>query len=553
MLAKFNFKIFLCLFFIIYFLIGITIFKDFGVGIEEHFQRYNGFYWLNHLLSFTNFENFKNLVNLKYQQILLADPDLPDPNFFNFYGIVFDLPLAFVETFFNIENSKFYFEIRHLAIFLIFFISSFFFLKVLINRFEDKLIIFLGLFFYIFSPRIFGDSFHNNKDILFLSILTIAISFLFDVFTKHNNKNLILFCFFAALASSSRIMGVYLPVILFIFYYLEFLINKLSLKELITRTTKLFTIFIIFLYLHYPYMWKLNIFEISSWFKSFFYWMDIDILFNGKYYSIKYLPRLYLPTWIFISTPIFITIFLIFGAVISGQIIFKRLININEVKINKDGDLWKNLNEKKDFFIFISFFSFVSYAIFLNVAMLSGWRHFYFLHFFIIYLSTLGMDKVYKFLIRYVKQNLLIFASLLFVANLSYTNYNFHPFQSLYFINFLNQESVNKFQVDTPSISRANALKFIHEIEKNNDKKIYVANASWTPLYNGKDMLKSDLQKKFIFVGQEFDQADYIYTNFIYKADEKYNKNFKIPKNFKKFDDLIINDILIYSIYKKEN
>ena len=217
MIAKFNFRLFLWLFFIIYFLIGIIIFKDFGVGIEEHFQRHNGFYWLNHLLSFTNFENFKNLVNLKYQQILFADPNLPDPNFFNFYGIVFDLPLAFIETYFNIENSKFYFEIRHLAIFLIFFISSLFFLKILINRFDDKLIIFLGLFFYIFSPRIFGDSFHNNKDILFLSILTIAISFLFDLFTKHNNKNLILFCLFAAFASSSRIMGIYLPIILFIF------------------------------------------------------------------------------------------------------------------------------------------------------------------------------------------------------------------------------------------------------------------------------------------------------------------------------------------------
>ena len=214
--------------------------------------------------------------------------------------------------------------------------------------------------------------------------------------------------------------------------------------------------------------------------------------------------------------------------------------------------MWKSLNEKKDFFIFVSFFSFISYAIFLNVAMLSGWRHFYFLHLFIIYFSTLGMSVSYKFLKKYVNLNLLIITSLLFIASLSYTNYKFHPFQSLYFVNFLNHESVNKFQVDTPSISRSNALKFIHEIERDNNKKIYVANASWTPLYNGKDMLKSDYQKRFIFVGQEYDQADYIYTNFIYKADEKYNKNFRIPKNFKKIDDLMINDILIYSIYKKE-
>ena len=106
-------------------------------------------------------------------------------------------------------------------------------------------------------------------------------------------------------------------LILFIFYYLEFLIKKFSLKELIIRTTKLFTIFMFFLYLHYPYMWKLNIFEFFSWFKSFFYWMDMDILFNGKYYNIKYLPRLYLPTWIFISTPIFIIIFSVIVSILS--------------------------------------------------------------------------------------------------------------------------------------------------------------------------------------------------------------------------------------------
>ena len=29
----------------------------YGLGIEEHFQRSSGFYWLNYLLQFTNFEN----------------------------------------------------------------------------------------------------------------------------------------------------------------------------------------------------------------------------------------------------------------------------------------------------------------------------------------------------------------------------------------------------------------------------------------------------------------------------------------------------------------
>ena len=462
------------------------------------------------------------------------------------------MSLAFIEIFLNLENIKIYFEIKNLKIFLIFYISSIFTFKILNNRFENKFVIFLGLIIYILSPRIFGDSFHNNKDILFLSILTISISYLFDLFTKHNNKNLLLFCFFAALASSSRIMGIYLPVILFILYFLELLIGKFSLKEFISRSLKLFIFFILFLYLHYPYMWQLNIFDIFGWFKSFFYWMDVEILFSGKYYSIKYLPRSYLPIWILISTPFFIIIFFILGTCISGKTILKRLLNIKEDKINKKGELWINLNEKKDFFIFVSFFSFISYAVLLNVAMLSGWRHFYFLHIFIIYLSTVGISWLYEYSKKFINEFVVVSVFIFLIISLCFTNYKFHPFQSLYFTNLLNKEDIKKFQVDSPSITRSSALKFISEIEKEKDKKIFVANASWTPLYNGKDMLENSIQKKFVFVGQEYNLADYVYTNFIFKDDEKYNKNFQIPKNFERIKDFKINDILIYSIYKKK-
>ena len=108
MIRKFNINYYVYFFFIIYFLLGLFIFKDYGIGIEEHFQRQNGFYWLNHFLSFTNFEDLKSIANSKYQFILSTDPDLPDANFFNFYGIIFDLPLALIETFFQIETTKVY-------------------------------------------------------------------------------------------------------------------------------------------------------------------------------------------------------------------------------------------------------------------------------------------------------------------------------------------------------------------------------------------------------------------------------------------------------------
>ena len=42
-----------------FFIVGLFIFNDFGISIDEEFQRYSGFYWLNYVLEFTPFESLK--------------------------------------------------------------------------------------------------------------------------------------------------------------------------------------------------------------------------------------------------------------------------------------------------------------------------------------------------------------------------------------------------------------------------------------------------------------------------------------------------------------
>ena len=101
-------------------------------------------------------------------------------------------------------------------------------------------------------------------------------------------------------------------------------------------------------------------------------------------------------------------------------------------------------------------------------------------------------------------------------------------------------------------MSRADALKNILS-QENNNVYINVANASWTPFFNGKALLKEDEKKRLNFVGQEYNKADYIYTNYIYEVDIRYNNKYKIPENFKEFDKLIIDEIPIYTIYKRIN
>ena len=70
--------------FSIYFLIGISIYKDYGIGIEEHFQRQNGFYWLSQILNFTNLfsdiiiKNFHSYLKSFFKKLNIGSKKIPE-------------------------------------------------------------------------------------------------------------------------------------------------------------------------------------------------------------------------------------------------------------------------------------------------------------------------------------------------------------------------------------------------------------------------------------------------------------------------------------------
>jgi hypothetical protein len=238
------------------------------------------------------------------------------------------------------------------------------------------------------------------------------------------------------------------------------------------------------------------------------------------------------------------------GYILMFKRLFQRVANIRPHE-RTYSDLWRSVEEKKDLFIFISLTSFLIFAIFLNTAMLSSWRHFYFLHIFIIYVAIYTLNLIFLYF-KKKKINILIFGfvNLFFVIFIIKELIIFHPYQSLYFNSLINQKNYFNFPIDTPSLTRVNALKFIINDGKNLSK-IYVANASWTPLYNGKDLLNESDKIRLVFVGQDYNKADYIYTNFNYEVDPKYNKKYNIPTQFDEIKKVSIRGIPIYSVYKK--
>ena len=534
-------KIFLFIFFI-YFFIGISIVEDYGISIDEEFQRFSGFYWLSYVLEFLPFDNVRIDALNKLNNI--QGLTLPNPKDFPFYGVVFDLPLAFLETILKIESSKSYFLLRHQATFIIFFISAIYFYLIVKSRFKNEIVIFFGLLLYVSSPRIFGDSFYNNKDLIFLSLVTVSLYYFFETINNLTNKNVILFSFFAALTCALRVLGLFLPITFLIFLVLQ----KSSYKKKIFSSSLLLIFFLLFLILLWPYLWS-NPFNNFLYSFNIFskYIIEIQMLFNGDYIYSNRLPMSYLPVWILITTPL-ITLFLfIYGYIYLLKRLCSRILQVkDDVPFN---DFWRSKNEKKDLIIFFIFNSIFFYIILSSTVLYTGWRHLYFLHSFMIYLGCVGLSLIN---INF-KNTKIIFISIgILILFTFYEIIKYHPFQSLYFNQFIQKTKKKDFEIDYWGLAGNKFLKEILALE-GSSKRINIGVASYIPLERSIKLLNDNEKKLINIVGQEYEKAKYIFNNNLSEVNKLRNKKYLIPSNFKKISDYSINEFIVYEIYKKIN
>ena len=527
--------------FLILFFIGYQIYTDFGFYIDEKFHRANGFYWLNFLSIFFGNDNLFELSKLKYDQI--QGFTLPSIEEWNLYSVIFDVPAAYLELVFNLETHREYYEMRHFLVFITFFFSSIFFYKLLINRFNNYLVSIFGLLLFILTPRIFGDSFWNNKDIIFLSFYIFSIYNYFKFLDNKSLGNLFWLSFFSAISSSIRLAGIFLPIT-FIFFYL---IDKISKRNDMKGNLVIIyiTLFFLILFISSPFLWNDFLYGLLSSLNLDMSWRG-KVHFLGNYYPSDHLPYYYLIFWIIISTPVIHLILFVFGFANYLKRLALRYFEIRKSVIYND--LWRSKNEKKDFLISINLIFFFCLLSFMNINLYNSWRLAYFLYIFIIYFSTYF---IYLLFLRF-KENLKLIISIFCVSFifLIYRNILYHPYQSLYF-NFLVPKSVkNIVDVDYTGLSGYHFLKEVSGV-KQKKYPIIVAVNSWYPLWRMTELLDEDKKSKILVISNNKENADFIYSNRIYDVDKRYHKKYDIPKKFKKQKYYKIDNTIIYEIYEK--
>tara|TARA_A100001011_G_scaffold350293_1_gene389479 strand:- start:2561 stop:4204 length:1644 start_codon:yes stop_codon:yes gene_type:complete len=532
----------------IFFTLGFLIYKDYGFNIDEKFHRSSGFYWLIYLSDFFGLDQLKSLAESKFNNI--EGFTLSPVEHFNKYGIIFDVPAALLEILFKFEKPLEYYRLRHFLVFIFHFVGAIFFYLLLQNRFKDENISIIGLIFLILTPRLFGDSFQNSKDIIFLSLYSISLFYYFNVLDNRKYLYIILFALFSALTTTIRIVAFFLPIS-FIFIYLIDFFSKSKRASIKTVVLYLFLYFV-FLFIFWPLLWENTIQNFLSYFKILDDYFNSKVLFLGDYYYSNNLPYYYLIFWIYVSTPIFHLIFFSLGFTHYTYRLIKRFFNIKRAA--PYNDLWRSVAENKDFLIFLNLTIFFLFFSYMNIKLYNSWRIAYFLYLFIIYfavyiiyvLNLILKKKDFK-----LKNKIKFILIMFFILYSSYRIYLYHPYQSYYFNLFTTNKIKNSLEVDYTGLSGYSFLKSIAQKEKNKDQ-LKIGTASWYPLWRMTDLLEKDDKNRIkILSNDDRYKSDYIYSNRISDVDKKIDKKYNIPVNFKKVKEFIIDGAIIYEVYKK--
>ena len=536
--TKKKFKINLLIFFIflIYFIIGINIYKDYGISFDENINRDNGFVSLKYIFE-------KIGINADLSKFVVDIPNLSDYKD-KAYGVVFDLPLAFFEFFFDIDNTRDAFLFRHLINFILFFISTVVFFILCNQIFQDKVLSLIGSLSLILSPRIFAESFYNPKDIIFMSLFIIATLFSIKFLRDKNNSSIILAAFFTSLAVGVRIVGIYLPLITLFFFL--FNTDNTKTKFKIFSSIKYLFLFLGFLIFLWPFLWEDTFSNLLVAFNEFknYPWKG-EILYFGKFINAEFTPWHYFFVWFLLTTPVIFSVIIIFGVIYTFFIFFRNLFQIEVIKNN---NLWRENYEMFGIFFLMVTITPILLVILFNSTLYSGWRQLYFLYPPLIILGLFFLKFLKKINIKYFRIFILIFSiqSLFSIHNII----KMHPHQHVYFNGLVNSFIKGEFALDYWGVSNSQTLNHLLKNTNNDEFPIKISSASFTDLNKTKLIMEAADANKINFIEDRHYESDFIFTNYYYFTRPIYNKKrYTIPDYFKSYYKFEINGNIINEVF----
>jgi len=501
-----KYKVIICIFFAIYLLVGISIFKDYGISWDETVSRTNGVEAVKYVLT--------------GDQGLFRYSD-------KYYGTAFEMPLVLLEMILGLsENAQAVFFMRHLATFLLFYMGVLFFYLLCKRRFGSWKIGLLGSLFLILSPRIFAHSFYNSKDIACMAMFIVSMYTFVKLLDKKSLPRIVVHALACALLIDIRLVGVFVPFITLAFLIFDNAVytKEIKIKRTIVNILVYVFFLILFVILFWPLLWQDPIYHFKEAFIQMSHFPgSYEILYLGKHINSLDIPWHYIPLWILISTPLLYTGFFLVGSSIS----IKRLIK-NPVRFY--------CNKRDDIIFVLWFFLPLIAVIVTNAVLYDAWRQMFFIYPAFLMVALSGVVLSFEYISKRFKgvgRKAVSWAFILIVAfsliGTFQSMVRYHPYQNVYF-NMLagrNMKDIRKnFELDYWGLSYREALEYILKNDKSKIIKIYAVNrpgrisAVMLPLSDMKRLryVKSPEEAEYFLSNHRVYKTEYPYKNEYYSV-----------------------------------
>lgn len=512
---------------------GCKIYSDYGIPSDEEIERVNGIVSLNYVGKIFKVQSIQKSESLiAFSHLNLASYKDRD------YPVLFNMPAAMLERLLHITDEKDVYKLRHLLVFLISVLGIYGIYRLGELRFSSWKMGLIPVTFFLLSPRFFAESFYNSKDLVFLTFFCIATFTLFKLILHPSYRWALAHAIATALAINVRIMGVLMVLITLACILLKLYQDHGQNFRRYSGITFAYILIMASLTVGlWPWLWENPAGHIIEGFRnmSLFSRGPEDVFFMGAIHQTRALPWYYIPAYILLTTPLFITALFSLGT-------FNFVASI--LKAGRHS--LKSSENLQDLIYLALIFIPIAVVIILNSVLYDGWRQLYFIYPAMLILATKGLVDLLNFsaIKNYLAARLLVL--LIGVYSLIITGYWMyvaHPFQNVYFNILAGQDLIKNFEVDYWGLSNRQALEYLASIDSGG--QIYVASETVPPLDLALKSLPENDRNRIIVV-DNVDKAQYVINNYRFNF-----RDYEAQGDYKKIQDIKADGEVINSIYVK--
>ncbi len=373
----------------------------------------------------------------------------------------------------------------------------------------------LAVWFLFLSPRFFGESMNNPKDIPYALGMLMGVYFILKYlksFPNPTKKDMIWLAVSIGYAINIRVGGLLLIPFLAVGVFIQFIFDWRKQYKITSKEIK-------------SLLLQCTVISISGYFLGLLFWpyglqnplgnpvsalgemakfsTSIGMLFNDLQIKSDLVPWYYIPKWIFISSPIIILL----GIIISPYLFFNKEYKFTQIS----------------FLFFAALFP-LFYIIYKKSPLYDGWRHLLFIYPPLVVLASLTflaiINKVKNSIIKYSITGIVILG-LLLPAKWCIAN---HPNQIVYFNELVGgiDGAYSHFETDYYMNSLKQASYKLAQMENlfTTKDSVVIASNAIEPVIQYFNRINPRIQCIYIRYPQRYEKKwDYalIYTRFIEK------------------------------------